>query len=82
MYVSLDKDVMDRAWARTDWSQGNHTLEEVKGWLGMLLDGRMELAALDICGELSPGKGATPEDLRINRETNVDLYRFITTYLE
>ena len=42
----------------------------------------MELAALDICGELSPGKGATPEDLRINRETNVDLYRFITTYLE
>ena len=82
VYVSLDKDVMDRPWARTDWSQGTHTLEEVKGWLGRLLDGRLELVALDICGELSPGKGATPEDLRINRETNIELYRFITTYFE
>jgi hypothetical protein len=82
VYVSLDKDVMDRAWARTDWSQGSNTLEEVKDWLGKLLDGRMEIAAVDICGEMAPLKGATPEDLRINRETNIELYRFITTYLE
>ena len=82
VYVSLDKDVMDRAWARTDWSQGTHTLEEVKGWLGRLLDGRLKVVAVDICGELSPAKGAAPEDLRINRETNLDLYRFITTYFE
>lgn len=77
VYVSLDKDVMDRAWARTDWSQGNHTLEEVKGWLGMLLDGRLDIVALDICGELAPAKGATPEDLNVNLRTNRELQEFI-----
>ena len=81
VYVSLDKDVMDRKWARTDWSQGAHTLEEVKGWLGRLLDGRLRPIAIDICGELAPAKGATPEDLRINRETNIDLYKFIIDHL-
>ena len=77
VYVSLDKDVMDRAWARTDWSQGTHSLEEVKGWLGKLLDGRMELVALDICGELSPAKGATLEDLSVNLRTNKELQEYI-----
>ena len=81
VYVSLDKDVMDRAWARTDWSQGTHTLEEVKDWLGRLLDGRLRPIAIDICGELAPGKGVTPEDLRINRETNQELYKFIIDHL-
>ena len=77
VYVSLDKDVMDRTWARTDWSQGNHTLEEVKGWLARLLDGRLEVAAVDICGELAPAKGATPEDLNVNLKTNRELQEFI-----
>lgn len=77
VYVSLDKDVMDRAWARTDWSQGTHTLEEVKDWLGRLLDGRLQLAAIDICGETSPAKGATPEDLKVNLKTNKELQEFI-----
>lgn len=81
VYISLDKDVMGRPWARTDWSQGTHTLEEVKGWLGRLLDGRMDVAAVDICGELSAGKGATPEDYRINLETNIELQLFIDNYL-
>lgn len=81
VYVSLDKDVMDRAFARTDWSQGTHTLEEVKSWLGKLLDGRLQVAAIDICGELAPAKGAAPEDLRINRETNIELYKFLTNHL-
>ena len=82
VYVSLDKDVMDRAWARTDWSQGTHTLADVKDWLGRLLDGRMIVSAVDVCGELSPLQGATPEDLRINKETNIELYTFITDHLK
>ena len=81
VYVSLDKDVMDRAFARTDWSQGTHTLEEVKGWLGKLLDGRLQVAAIDICGELAPAKGATPEDLSVNLKTNKELQEFILGFI-
>ena len=77
VYVSLDKDVMDRAFARTDWSQGTHTLEEVKEWLGRLLDGRLRIAAIDICGELAPAKGATPEDNGVNLKTNKELQEYI-----
>ena len=80
VYVSLDKDIMDKAYARTDWTQGGHTLEDVKEELGRLAQS-MEIAAVDICGELAPSKGATPEDLRINKETNIELYQFIITNL-
>ena len=82
VYVSLDKDILDRPWARTDWSQGTHTLEQVKSMLAELLDGTVDIAAIDICGGLSPQKGASPEDLRINRGTNIELYKFITTHLK
>ena len=81
VYVSLDKDIMDKAYARTDWTQGGHTLEDVKRELGRLAEA-MEIVAVDICGELAPSKGATPEDLRINKETNVELYHFITNLLK
>ena len=80
VYVSLDKDIMDKAYARTDWTQGGHTLEDVKKELGKLAE-RMEIVAVDICGELAPSKGATPEDLRINKETNIELYKFLTHFL-
>ena len=81
VYVSLDKDIMGRAYARTDWTQGGHTLEDVKRELDRLA-GAMQIVAVDICGELAPSKGATPEDLRINKETNIELYHFITNLLK
>lgn len=80
VYVSIDKDVLDREWARTDWSQGTYSLECLKGWLDRLL--RMNVVAVDVCGELAPSKGATPEDLRVNCETNVELQEFILGYLK
>ena len=81
VYVSLDKDIMDKAYARTDWTQGGHALEDVKKELGKLAEA-MEIVAVDICGELAPSKGATPEDLRINRETNMELYHCLTNLLK
>ena len=75
------KDIMDKAFARTDWTQGGHSLEDVERELGQLME-CMEVVALDICGELAPSKGATPEDLRINRETNIELYSFINKHLK
>ena len=80
VYLSIDKDVLDRPWARTDWSQGTYTLDTLKGWLDRLL--RLDVVAVDVCGELAPAKGATPEDLRINCETNVELQDFILGYLK
>ena len=77
VYVSLDKDVMDRAWARTDWSQGTHSLEQVQAILREII-GRMDVVALDICGGITPEKGGTPEDLRINLETDIALFEFLS----
>ena len=68
VYLSVDKDVLRREEARTDWSQGCYTLETLSGWLRQLM--RMNVVAIDFCGELTLEKGATPEDLRINGETN------------
>ena len=52
---------------------------QLKGWLDGLL--RLDVVAVDICGELSPEKGAMPEDLRVNGELNVELQDFILGYL-
>ena len=80
VYLSIDKDVLDRGWARTDWSQGTYSLDCLKGWLDRLL--RLNVVAVDVFGELAPAKGATPEDLRVNCETNVELQEFILDYLK
>ena len=80
IYLSIDKDVLSWEEARTDWTQGSYSLERLKGWLDGLL--RMDVVAVDVCGELSPSKGATPEDLRVNRETNIELQEFILGYLD
>ena len=68
VYLSIDKDVLRREESRTDWSQGSYLLETLAGWLRKLLT--MNVVAIDLCGELAPAKGAAPEDLRINGETN------------
>ena len=80
LYLSVDKDVLDRAHARTDWSQGTYTLAQLEGWLDRLL--RLDVVAVDLCGELPLSKVATPEDLRVNCETNIELQEFILDHLK
>ena len=83
VYVSLDKDILDLRYARTGWSQGTHTLEQVEDILGQLLDGTVSVIAVDICGEMSPDACCnTPEDQAINACTNIELYKFITAHLK
>ena len=79
VYLSLDKDVLSRRYARTGWSQGTYGLDDLKRWLEPLLE--RHPVAVDICGEWQPSQGATLEDLRINFETNVDLLAFIADHL-
>lgn len=81
LYVSLDKDILDRPWARTDWTQGAYTLPQVKEMLRRAMKGGMQVVAVDICGELPVFKGGSGEDLRINFETNKELYQHLTTLL-
>lgn len=80
VYLSVDKDVLDCAFARTDWSQGTYSLDTLKGWLDRLL--RLDVVAVDVCGGLSPAQGAKPQDLRVNGETDVELQEWILTCLE
>ena len=80
VYLSVDKDVLDRTFARTDWSQGTYSLDTLKGWLERLL--RLNVVAVDVCGGLSPAQGAKPQDLRVNGETDVELQEWILTCLE
>ena len=76
LYVSLDKDVMSPDWARTDWSQGLYSLADVDEILRFAM-AEMEIAAIDVCGEISASKGGSPEDNKINFETNTKLYNLL-----
>jgi hypothetical protein len=79
--VSLDKDVMDRPWARTNWNQGSFTLDGVKAILQRIFESGMELVAVDVCGALTSGQGATAEDFAVNLKTDIELQLFINNYL-
>ncbi|MBQ1912650.1 MAG: hypothetical protein II171_03725 [Bacteroidales bacterium] len=81
VYVSLDKDILSRDHARTDWTQGTHGLDQVKAMLRQVWESGVEVVAVDVCGELDASKGAAPEDMRINLTTNIDLQKLISSYL-
>ena len=80
VYLSVDKDILDRTSARTDWSQGTYSLDVLKGWLDRLL--RLDVVAVDVCGGLSPAQGAKPQDLRVNGDTDMELQDWILACLE
>ena len=77
VYISLDKDIMSKEYARTDWSQGEYSLKQIEGIIKQVAE-EGTITAIDICGELSMAKGATPEDLTINRITNTRLLELIS----
>ena len=80
LYISIDKDVLSEEFARTDWSQGDMTLETLLSILEESIRGR-EIAGIDICGELPSHKGGNAEDLRINSVTDSALYQFFCVHL-
>lgn len=73
LYLSLDLDVLSPAFARTDWDQGTMSLGEMTGALECLRDSR-RILGVDLCGGLTPQKGASPEDLALNASTGEALY--------
>ena len=69
VYISIDKDVLGRDYARTDWDQGNMTLDQLFSAIrDISLNHR--IIGVDVCGELTLLKGACSEDVSINSKTN------------
>lgn len=71
-YLSIDKDVMCRDSARTNWDQGDMTLQELKDLI-IRISYKYVIIGADVCGGLTESKGAGAEDLKINCATDAEL---------
>lgn len=78
-YISVDKDVLNRYNARTNWNQGNMSVTTLKKLLREVF--RLQrVIGVDICGECSLQEPFPEflEDERINDVTNQILYHFLS----
>lgn len=83
IYISIDKDVLSRHYAKTNWNQGQMSVDLLKKILKKLLE-EHEIIGADICGEQSPYEPMPEflEDRAINRKTNKSLYKFLTKIIK
>ena len=72
IYLSIDLDVLDPEYARTNWDQGTMSLEQLLE-ICVRAAGNHRLLGADICGGLSPEKGGTPGTEALNRSTTAAL---------
>lgn len=73
IYISIDKDVLDRAYAVTNWDQGKMKLPELLAALKKLIR-QKNILGMDICGELpvSPAEvWRYTRELRLNEQANL-----------
>lgn len=77
VYLSVDTDVLSPEYARTNWDQGNMSLEELEDIIAGVA-ARNRIIGIDICGGLTIAKGATAEDLSINAQTRKKLLSFLS----
>ena len=82
VWISIDKDILSREYARTDWSQGGFSLPELEEMLSEVFDGAGKVLGVDVCGEFPPVKGGSPEDQRINLATNIEIQQFIENHIK
>lgn len=77
-YISVDKDVLDRYDARTNWNQGNMSVDMLEKLLGEVFS-HQQVIGIDICGECSMSEPFSKllEDEKINAATNKSLYEFL-----
>lgn len=77
VYISLDKDVLDRAEARTAWTQGSMKLPQVLAVIDRIPSRR--ILGMDVCGELGPNAQDTAGQ-GINNQTNRVLADHMKTF--
>lgn len=78
VYLSVDKDALRRADARTDWDQGTMALDWLCGLIRALAP---RLIGADVCGALPAEKGGAAEDFSVNRTTDRVLHELFSLYL-
>ena len=80
-YVSIDKDVLSEKYARTNWNQGQMSLGTLKHFLSFFMQ-KTQIIGIDICGENSHNEPFYKKiiDEKINKQTDVDLYKFLKLY--
>lgn len=81
-YISIDKDVLDRYWARTNWGQGNMSIKTLEKILRDIFE-HQNVIGVDICGEcdLHESYWQLKEDEKINHMTKDILYHFLSQYM-
>ena len=75
LYISIDLDWLSPDYARTNWNQGDGTLEELLRILGEAVGSR-PVAGVDICGGITSAQGGTAADFAVNRRTRDALQLF------
>ena len=80
VYLSVDRDVLDRTYARTDWDQGTMTLDWLCGFIACSVL-RADLLGADVCGAITEKKGGKAEDFAVNRATALRLHELFSLYL-
>ena len=83
LYISIDKDILGKEDARTNWDQGELSLEQLLKWLELVFAERKVLA-VDICGEDPPdtARPVSGGDLAVNDRTNRKLLEFVKNRME
>lgn len=78
VYVSLDLDALDENEFRTNWDQGRLSVKEVEQQL-LAISRDKRIIGIDVCGGKTQNKGATPEEIALNRAARIRLSEFLNS---
>jgi hypothetical protein len=79
VYISIDKDVLDRAFAVTNWDHGNMHLRELLVALQTLIR-QKNVLGIDVCGELPVPPADIwrhADQLRLNEQANLSILQSV-----
>lgn len=82
IYISVDKDILDKQISETNWSQGKMQLSTLEKLLDVFLR-KNKIIGVDICGECSKNI-PLPEYMEAeekNKELNHELYQYLTYHI-
>ena len=80
VYISIDKDVLTKDYARTNWDQGCMTLPQLEAAVRRVAAGHRLLGA-DICGGLTRDKGGNDADFEVNLSTDKALEKLFANLI-